>query len=167
MLFCALTEVQQKPDFEVKMQRISGRFNYPKVQGTTFSKPSKALQHFKDDCDINKLFKKYKKDKNVPLFMNASQPRFGDFTSAEDFHALQNRIAGVMSDFEQLPASVRARFNNDPGVMLDFVADPKNREEAVKLGLLPPPPAPEQNAPKDERPEAQKTDNAPAPQAGA
>ena len=41
--------------------------------------------------------------------------------------------------FDNLPSDVRNRFNNNPAQLLDFVADPENKEEAIELGLLPKP----------------------------
>ena len=35
-----------------------------------------------------------------------------------------------------LDANVRKRFHNDPAELIDFVSDEKNRDEAVRLGLL-------------------------------
>ena len=40
--------------------------------------------------------------------------------------------------FAALPASIRARFNNDAGAYVDFFNDSKNYDEAVKLGLVEP-----------------------------
>jgi phage internal scaffolding protein len=45
--------------------------------------------------------------------------------------------------FDQLPALIRDRFHNDPQEMLAFLNDPNNYDEAIKLGLVNPPPAPE------------------------
>ena len=36
----------------------------------------------------------------------------------------------------ELPAKVRARFDNDPQMFLEFVASEDNRQEAVELGLI-------------------------------
>lgn len=50
-----------------------------------------------------------------------------------------------------LPAELRKRFRNDPGMLLAFLEDPQNRAEAESLGLVdrmpvvdssPPEPAP-------------------------
>ena len=35
-----------------------------------------------------------------------------------------------------LPAHLRARFENDPAQLIDFLGDENNRSEAEKLGLL-------------------------------
>jgi len=38
--------------------------------------------------------------------------------------------------FSQMPSAIRKRFNNDPAELIKFVLDPKNREEAIKIGLI-------------------------------
>jgi hypothetical protein len=35
-----------------------------------------------------------------------------------------------------LPADVRARFENDPANLLDFMVNPANNAECIKLGLI-------------------------------
>ena len=47
-----------------------------------------------------------------------------------------NQIVAAQEAFNGLPAAVRKRFGNDPGQMLDFLDDPQNASEAVKLGLV-------------------------------
>lgn len=64
------------------------------------------------------------------------QPRFEDVTSMS-YHEMLNKVSGVRSKFESLPSQLRQRFKNDPRVMLSFIDDPKNRKEAVRLGLVP------------------------------
>lgn len=41
-----------------------------------------------------------------------------------------------------LPPEIRTRFDNDPGKLIDFVADPDNRQEAQELGIVNPAPEP-------------------------
>lgn len=60
---------------------------------------------------------------------------FGDFSNSGDLYDVQRRIAVLNNTFGLLPAKVRDRFGNDPGAMLDFLADSKNDKEAVELGL--------------------------------
>lgn len=38
--------------------------------------------------------------------------------------------------FEQLPSTLRERFGNDPIKLHDFISDPKNKNEAIDLGIL-------------------------------
>lgn len=96
---------------------------------------SRAKQEFAADCDINTIVSRFLRAGVVP--MPTSQPVFADVSDGRTYHALQNQIAYVKQVFADLPADVRADFHNDPAEMLDWVSDPKNADEARKLGLLP------------------------------
>lgn len=102
---------------------------------------SLTKQSFAKDADINAIVAKaeltgFLTDPRIPA---SRQAIFGDFASMPDFVETQNRIAAVNAAFEELPAAVRARFLNDPGQLVDFLADSKNNAEAIELGLMPKP----------------------------
>ncbi|QXP08487.1 MAG: internal scaffolding protein [Arizlama microvirus] len=101
---------------------------------------NRTIQSEKDNCDLNKAVAKFRKHHVLsgPL---ASQRKamFGDFSDApDDFMAAQNSIINAKRSFGELPARVRERFHNDPGELLVFLADDKNTDEAIKLGLVTP-----------------------------
>lgn len=98
-------------------------------------KRDRTQQSFKDECDINVLMKRFEKTGILPAGRDLP-PQFGDVTSF-DFVESMNQVAAVRGVFSQLDARTRARFENDPAQMLDFLADPANGPEAVKLGLRP------------------------------
>ena len=91
-------------------------------------------QSHKKECDVNQIIKKYDKT-GLIQHVSRFEAKYGD-TRGVDFKAAMDLIAGAESSFETLPAKVRKRFKNSPKEMLDFMDDPKNREEAVKLGLI-------------------------------
>lgn len=96
--------------------------------------PSMTQQSFKDDCDINEIVRRFGITGQLPE--NLNMPVSGDFTGVSDFHTMANMVAVAGSEFMKLPAQVRERFYNDPGKLIDFLDDPKNRDEADRLGLL-------------------------------
>lgn len=100
-------------------------------------KKDKSLTNQSDleGSNINNIMARYEKTGFVPGTDRA--PQYGDFSEVGDYHSLQIKIKNAERAFEQLPASVRARFDNDPGKLVNFVADPANLKEVVKLGLLP------------------------------
>lgn len=105
------------------------------VEGITFDEPSMAQQHFKDECDVNNILRKYESTGLVTHVANGT-PSYGDFSSVLEFQQAQNILIEAQDAFEALPASLRKRFDNDPAVMLEFIENPDNREEAEKLGLV-------------------------------
>lgn len=98
--------------------------------------PSLAQQHFKDQCDINNIVDSFLRTGELPQ-ANIT-PQYGDFTGVSDFHSALTRIRATEAEFNALHPAIRAKFDNDPAKLLNYVLDPKNYEDAIKLGLLPP-----------------------------
>lgn len=94
--------------------------------------PRVTDQSQSDDADINRIVKQYIR---IGLAPQRSGGRYEDVSSM-DFMAMRNFIADKEALFGGLSARVRARFGGDPYQLLRFVEDPRNREEAIKLGLI-------------------------------
>ena len=120
------------------MPEIRSRYS-PRVRVQfDFFEPSRTQQHFKDECDIDRILKKYSQTGFlVDPLAPRRKPLFGDFSESVSFMEAQNRIARVREAFDSLPSQIRDRFANDPYRLLAWLEDPANAEEAVKLGLLP------------------------------
>jgi len=99
-----------------------------------FSKPSLAKQSFRDECDINNILRQFNVTGELPV--GSVQPQYGDFSGITDYQSALNAVMAAQDSFLELPAKVRARFDNDPAVFLDFVSDEANRDEMKALGLL-------------------------------
>lgn len=117
------------------MPKFRTAYDRDSVEGITFNDPSMAQQHFKDECDVNNILRKYESTGLVTHVANGT-PSYGDFSSVLEFQQAQNILIEAQDAFEALPASLRKRFDNDPAVMLEFIENPDNREEAEKLGLV-------------------------------
>lgn len=102
--------------------------------GLACEEPSLAQQHFKEECDINTILQKFNITGMLP--QSTLSPRYGDFTGIGDYHTALNRVIAAQDEFEALPAQIRARFNNDPAQLIEFLQDEANRPEAEKLGLV-------------------------------
>ncbi|WNK14973.1 MAG: internal scaffolding protein [Microvirus sp.] len=106
---------------------------------------SLTQQQFADDADINVLAYRYGLD-NQPMPTAPIDPSFyGDFTNVPDLRTAMDLVRDAENRFMDLPAKLRARFDNRPAKMWHFVNDPENADEAVRLGLLQR--VPEGNAP--------------------
>lgn len=130
--------------------------------GIVFDEASRTQQHFKDECDIDRILKKYSE---TGFLVNPLEPRrpakWGDFSSVADYQASMNRLVQVQEAFDALPSRVRERFRNDPMQMLAFLEDSANKDEAIKLGLVAGD-APVANAGKSSQP-PQEASNTPLP----
>lgn len=103
--------------------------------GLDFSdSPSRAQQHFRDETDINVMVARFQRT-GIPEAPPAF-PDVQDFTESHDFRSAMDVIVQARHAFDSVPSKVRDRFMNDPGLLLDFLSDPDNRDEAVRLGLV-------------------------------
>jgi len=95
---------------------------------------SLAQQHFKDECDINNILRQF----NITGILPEAplSPRYGDFTGIGDYHTALNQVIAAEDEFMSLPATLRARFENDPAQLINFLDNPENKQEAIQLGLL-------------------------------
>lgn len=117
------------------MPKFRTAYDRDVVNGITFTEQTMAQQHFKDECDVNNILRKYETTGLLTHVANGT-PSYGDFSSVLDFQHAQNILIAAQDAFDALPASLRKRFDNDPAVMLEFIENPDNREEAEKLGLV-------------------------------
>lgn len=97
-----------------------------------------TVQAHKEECDINEIVRRFGLTGQFPE--NPRPPVSGDFTGVTDFQSAMEAVVSAQEAFMEFPAALRDRFKNDPQLLMDFVGDEKNREEAVKLGLVPHPP---------------------------
>lgn len=109
---------------------------------------SKCLtqQSSAEECDINLIVAKAKRGGDIS-HLNTREPMYGDFRNLPDLRSAKLMVMQAEAAFMSLDAFVRQRFDNDPAVLLDFLKDPANRDEAVKLGLVKAPLVPVDSAP--------------------
>lgn len=99
--------------------------------------PSAAKQEFKKECDINHIMSRYQKTGTLPEIAMNGKGQFGDFTQIDSFKEAQDAVIEAQGKFEGLPSNIRARFQNNPQALIDFMSDPDaNYEEGVALGLF-------------------------------
>jgi len=123
--------------------QINTRYNRPKVQGLSFDKSNpkavtKTQQHFKNECNINQIMKKYAKTGFLtdPTKIPTRYPQFGDFSNIQDYQTLKNKELEISTYFNKLPAALRTKFNYNPQEFINWINNPDNKDEALKLGLI-------------------------------
>lgn len=115
-------------------------FNFGERADLDFGdEPSLTIQSAKDECDINLIIDRAQRGMQ-PSFVNEGVPQFGDFSDVSDYQSAFNQVLAAQEQFEQLPSSVRERFQNDPAKLFEFLGSEANYDEAVKLGLVQPKP---------------------------
>lgn len=89
-------------------------------------------QSHKTKADVNEIIRRYQ---NTGLIDHVSQfeAMFGDLGEL-DFRDALDRLNSVSAKFMEFPADFRAKFKNDPGIMLDWFDNPANKDEALRRG---------------------------------
>lgn len=90
-------------------------------------------QSHKQMCEINNILRKYQKT-GVIEHVNKHKPSYG-FASSVQFQEAMETVTVAQQMFDDLPSGLRNRFSNDPAQFLDFVQNPENEEEMIKMGL--------------------------------
>jgi len=101
-----------------------------------------AQQQFKDKCNINSIMRKYHKTGMID-HLRRTPGQYANLLDVKDYDSALQTVISARDSFMTLPSEVRARFGNEPQGVIDFLKDPKNYDEGVKLGLLTPRPIPE------------------------
>ena len=119
------------------MKKFKTIYNYKQEDGVTNNTPSLTQQQFRDECDINKIMDRYLRTGVLsdPLDKRGT-PKYGDYADLGNYMDHMNKVVEANEMFEALPASIRKRFNNNPGDLIEFVMDENNRAEAELLGLI-------------------------------
>lgn len=101
----------------------------------------KTQQHFKEECDINTIVNNFLKTGELPE--NIKLPQYIDYEGIFDFRTAMESLMKAEEAFMELPAPLRAEFNNSPQEFLEFCTNPDNRDALKAKGLLKPEPVPE------------------------
>lgn len=101
--------------------------------GLVCDDPTRTQQQFAEESDINTIVRRFGLTGELPSQVRV--PMEGDFVDVVDYQSALNAVIAADDAFMELPAAVRARFDNDPQKLMEFVADSKNLDEARKLGI--------------------------------
>ncbi len=118
---------------------------------------SRTKQSFQKECNINNIMAKYQKIHTIE-HVNERSGEYG-FASGLDLKQAMDKVQQAQTMFDELPSSIRTKFNNQPGEFLDFVQDEDNITEMIELGLAKADPRVKETQPQAE-PEVEKTSEA-------
>lgn len=104
--------------------------------GLSCQDPSLSVQDNAFENDPNTVMDRFARHGDIVGFHNKT-PRYIDMIGLpSSYHEAMNVVASANTAFEELPARARERFDNDPGLFMEFISNPENKDEALKLGLL-------------------------------
>lgn len=132
------------------MQPFTSLYEHTRKRSATFAtvnnQESLTQQSDAAETDINVIMKRYGPSGQLPNVQQ--QPIYGDFTGDLSYRTMVEKIKAADEAFQDVPADIRGRFENDPARWIDFVNDEKNLPELRRMGLAepekitPPPPEP-------------------------
>lgn len=105
----------------------------PFVVKTTPVGESKTQQHFKDDCDINVLYKRFVKENGFDPVTSVEVNYSQDLIDISMFNGLDNYYESMelaKESFMSLPSEVRAQYENDPARAMEVFGKMSNAELA-------------------------------------
>lgn len=94
-------------------------------------------QSFTDEVNLNTVVRRMgvKDYEEIPFAV--PDPNFyGDLSEVPDLRTMLDRVRDANDRFMALPPELRLRFHNRPDYLHQFVMDPRNADECVRLGLL-------------------------------
>lgn len=116
------------------MKVITLRPNGTRRVTTRNTEPSKTDQQFAKEVDVNHIMANARKGVMTNHVRN-SKGVYADVSEIPDLIECMEIMSRAQSDFDALPAPIRARFGNSPVELVDFLNKEENNEEAIKLGF--------------------------------
>lgn len=101
-------------------------------RGISISGPSAAQQHFKEECDVNVVVKRYARgDTSV---VNPREPQYGDFSMADELLSAHLQVEAAEQEFLSLPAEVRRAAGDSMEGLLRMLATEDGAYELQEAG---------------------------------
>lgn len=124
-------------------QQVPTKFRYPfpdkleRMPGDDFEcvGPSLTKQSEAEACDINSIMERYV-NTGVLEHVRENAGRYADLPLQFDYQQAVNMVMESEKAFLAMPASIRARFENDPARFLAF-AEEHPDDYLVQLGIVP------------------------------
>lgn len=104
-----------------------------------------TIQAHAEDADINVLMRRFGITGKMPD--NPKIPTYGDFSQITDYRTALDAVRRAHEGFMEIPAPIRAQFDNDPQLFMEFCENPENLEAMRNMGLAKPKPMPATTTP--------------------
>ncbi|WP_176202978.1 hypothetical protein [Salmonella enterica] len=112
------------------------RYAPPPSPGVVFEEPTMTQQHFRDECDVNKIVERAIRTGDATVFTSDQRGEFYDAGAITDYADAMAMIDDVNDDFNSLPSALRFQFDNSVSKYVEWMCNPLNWDKARELGLL-------------------------------
>jgi len=114
-----------------KLDKKINRANQLKLIAPLEYKDGRTKQAFKDECNIQKIMARSDIAGTIS-HLEKFEGVYADYADF-DFHEQINKLTRGREIFDELPAEVRAEFNQSPMDFFEYVNDPKNIDRLGEL----------------------------------
>lgn len=97
--------------------------------------PGRTKQSFKEKVNINSIIARHRKTGMVD-HLNSKTPFYGDVSNITDYKESVEKVLEANTLFKNMSSEIREKFKNDPSEMIQFLENPDNLEEAIKLKMV-------------------------------
>lgn len=125
--------LQQKDP--VPQEKISARKNGSRRVQTETPGESRTQQHLHEQTKMSSILARYDRTGQFN-HVNVSPGMYGDFTQYQDLRSNIEKVRSAQAQFDQIPAQIRNKFDNDPTRLVEYLSNPSNLDEAESLGFL-------------------------------
>jgi phage internal scaffolding protein len=94
----------------------------------------KTEQSHKSMCNVDNIIRQYDRT-GLITHVNNAVAQYGDYTEINEYQDNLNMVIEAQNAFDELPAHIRKKFSNDPGLFFEFATNPENKDELIELGL--------------------------------
>lgn len=143
----------------VQERKNALKYRSKRQVSTKNTEPSRTDQSFAQITDVNNIMANYVKTGQIK-HLAKTQGLYADVSQIPDLDSALTQVTKAQQAFDNLPSHLRTRFGNSPVEFINFLQNNENREEAIKLGIIPkPPPTPPQEliSEPQKTPKKQKT----------
>lgn len=102
--------------------------------GVTFRQATRTKPDLAGECDINFIVDTFLRTGQQPLPLTPEH--YGDISSLPNLSQALQQVINASHLFEALPAQLRRELGNDATQLEGWLANPDNKDRAVRLGLL-------------------------------
>lgn len=120
------------PHGQTHTQRLDGTWDV----GFHNNEPSLTDQQFEAETNVNNIMKKHMGSMDSAYQHSLKTGVYADLTNITDYQSMLETVRHAQEAFDTLPAQTRFKFENDPAKLISFLSDPKNKDEALSLGLI-------------------------------
>jgi len=118
-------------------------------QGFETTGDSLTQQSHAAAADVRNIIKQYDRT-GLIANVNKGIAQYGDYSEINEYAEALNMVREANESFATIPSHIREQFNNNAGLFFEFVTDPKNSEEMIKMGLAKAPDTKVEVTPKSE-----------------